>query len=195
MTSSSPLVSKISQIIALSASEQELIDTLFRPQSLHPGDFWLQEGQVCRYVAYIEEGLLRYTVNHDGDELTYSFGKETDFASSYESFLTQSAATCAIQAIEPTRLRCITHEDLQRFYREVNEGERFGRLIIEQIFLQTVHQLTGLYTNTPEDRYLNFTRHFHDIQQRIPQYYLASYVGVKPQSLSRIRRRLARTGR
>lgn len=190
----SPVVTAISQFISLSEPEQKLVDELFRSQTLRPGDYWLREGQICRYVAFIDEGLLRYSVNHDGDELTYSFGKENDFASSYESFLDHSAATCAIQAIEPTLLRCISYDDLQRFYREVREGERFGRLIIEQIFLQTIKQLTGLYTNTPEDRYLHFTRHFRDIQQRIPQYYLASYVGVKPQSLSRIRRRLAEEG-
>lgn len=190
----SPVVAKIGQIISLSEAEQGLIDELFRPQLLRPGDYWLQEGQVCRYVAFIEKGLLRYTINHDGDELTYSFGKENNFASSYESFLDQSAATCAIQAIEPTLLRCASFDDLQRFYREVREGERFGRLVIEQVFLQTIKQLTGLYTNTSEHRYLSFMTHFRDIQQRIPQYYLASYVGVKPQSLSRIRRRLAEEG-
>ena len=190
----SPVVAAIGQFIHLTEPEQALTDALFRPQTLRPGDYWLREGQICRYVAFIETGLLRYTVNHDGDELTYSFGKENDFASSYESFLDQSAAGCAIQAIEPTLLRCISYDDLQRFYREVREGERFGRLAIERIFLQTIKQLTGLYTNTPEDRYLHFTRQFHAIQQRIPQYYLASYVGVKPQSLSRIRRRLADEG-
>lgn len=192
--SSSPVVKKVGQIITLSEPEQALVDELFRPQTLRAGDHWLQEGQVCRYVAFIEEGLVRYTVNHDGEEVTYSFGKENDFASSYESFLDHSPATCAIQAIEPTVLRCISYDDLQRFYRGVREGERFGRLVIEQVFLQTIKQLTGLYTNTPEHRYLSFMTHFRDIQQRIPQYYLASYVGVKPQSLSRIRRRLAEGG-
>lgn len=193
MTSSS-LVATIGRFITLSDSEQVLIAELFHPQTLRPGDHWLREGQVCRYVAFIEEGLLRYTLNHDGNELTYSFGRENDFASNYASFLDQSAATGAIQAIEPTRLQCISHADLQRFYRQVREGERFGRLVIEQVFLQTIGQLTNLYTSTPEDRYLHFTQHFRAIQQRIPQYYLASYVGVMPQSLSRIRRRLAQEG-
>lgn len=190
----SPVVKAIGQFIFLSNSEQALVDELFRPQVLRPGDYWLREGEICRYVAFIEEGLLRYTVNHDGEELTYSFGKENDFASSYESFLDQSAATCAIQAIEPTLLRCASYDDLQRFYRNVREGERFGRLVIEQVFLQTIKQLTGLYTNTPEDRYRHFSHYFRDIQQRVPQYYVASYVGVKPQSLSRIRRRLTKEG-
>ena len=190
----SPVVARISQIIRLSESEQTLVDAWFRPQTLRPGDYWLQEGQVCRQVAFIQEGLLRYTLNRDGDELTYSFGKENDFASSYESFLSQSAAVCSIQAIEPTLLQCISFDDLQQLYRDVREGERFGRLAIEQVFLQTIHQLTDLYTNTPEDRYLHFLRHFRSIEQRVPQYYVASYVGVKPQSLSRIRRRLAGVG-
>ena len=185
------VVKAIGQIIPLSELEHTRIDALFRPQTLNPGDYWLSEGQICRYVAFIESGLLRYTINHNGEDLTYSFGKEGEFASNYESFLDQSVSTHAIQAIEPTRLRCISHDDLQRLYREVREGERFGRLTIEQVFLQTIRQLTDLYTNSPEARYLQFREHFRAIEQRVPQYYVASYVGVKPQSLSRIRRRLA----
>ena len=83
----------------------------------------------------------------------------------------------------------ITHDNLQRFYREVRQGERFGRLMAEALFVDVLRQLTSFYEDTPEQRYARFVRIYSDLQQRVPQYYIASYVGVKPQSLSRIRGR------
>ena len=85
----------------------------------------------------------------------------------------------------------ISFNDLQDFYREVEYGERFGRQGIEQVFLNAISQVTSFYADTPEVRYSKFLSDFRDIVQRIPQYYIASYVGIKPQSLSRIRKRIA----
>ena len=85
----------------------------------------------------------------------------------------------------------ISFDDLQRFYREVEYGERFGRLGIEQVFINVINQVGSMYTNSPDIRYQKFITDFSDITQRIPQYYIASFVGIKPQSLSRIRKRIS----
>ncbi|WP_343667933.1 hypothetical protein [Chitinophaga sp.] len=84
----------------------------------------------------------------------------------------------------------ISYDDLQKFYQEVRYGERFGRLAIEQVFTTVLQQIASMYTDKPVVRYQKFMQAYFDISQRIPQYYIASYVGVKPQSLSRIRKRL-----
>ncbi|MEQ1763945.1 MAG: hypothetical protein ABL984_12480 [Pyrinomonadaceae bacterium] len=78
---------------------------------------------------------------------------------------------------------------MQGFYRKVQFGERFGRLIAEEIFVDSIQQLASFYQDKPAVRYQNFVRRFPDLVQRLPQYYIASYVGIEPQSLSRIRRR------
>ena len=96
-----------------------------------------------------------------------------------------------IQALEDTVMYVISFDDLQQFYKEVKYGERFGRLGIEQVFVNVISQMGSLYTDPPEVRYQKFISNYADIVQRIPQYYIASYVGVKPQSLSRIRKRIA----
>ena len=86
-------------------------------------------------------------------------------------------------------IRTISFDDLQRFYKQVDLGERFGRLIAEEIFVDSLEQLASFYQDKPATRYQNFVRRFPQLVQRIPQYYIASYVGIEPQSLSRIRRR------
>jgi CRP-like cAMP-binding protein len=96
----------------------------------------------------------------------------------------------SIQAIEDTTLQVISYPDLQRMYSEVSDGEKLGRLAIENVFLTSLDQLKSFYKDSPAERYQQFLRSYPDLAQRVPQYYIASYVGIKPQSLSRIRKRL-----
>jgi CRP-like cAMP-binding protein len=150
----------------------------------------LEEGQVCRHLFFIEKGLVRYYLSNNGEEQTNYFNKEGEWVCDYPSFLPKVPTTVNIQTLENTIAWVISHDDLQKFYQEVRHGERFGRLGIEQVFINVIRQVTSLYTDKPQVRYQKFMQAYFDIAQRIPQYYIASYVGVKPQSLSRIRKRL-----
>lgn len=148
-------------------------------------------GEICRYVIFIETGLVRYYINKDGEDQTNYFNKEGDFVCYYPSFLPQKPSGVSIQALEDCVVWQVSFDGLQQFYKEVEYGERFGRLGIEAVFVDVSAQLGSIYTDPPETRYKNFLDNYHAIVQRIPQYYIASYVGVKPQSLSRIRKRLS----
>jgi CRP-like cAMP-binding protein len=141
-------------------------------------------------MSFVLQGVFHYFHSGDGQRLTYYFGREQEFIGNYESFLSAQPATPGIQALEDARLLSISSDNLQRMYREVREGERLGRLVAETGFRELVQQLTSFYKDSPAQRYARFVRTYPDLQQRIPQYYIASYVGVKPQSLSRIRRRV-----
>jgi CRP-like cAMP-binding protein len=187
------LIQTVKSFIPLSETEEELISTLFRERKLAKGDYLVQEGQVCKYVGFIQQGLLRYYINKDGQELTSEFGKEGQFACNYASFLDQSVSDENIQALEYTTLLVISFDDLQLFYDKVQAGNKFGRLMAEQIFVRAKRQIASMYSDPPEVRYLQFMQLYPDIQQRIPQYYISSYVGVKPPSLSRIRKRLSQS--
>lgn len=160
-------------------------------RKLHKEDYFLREGEVCRYLAFVEQGLLRYYMNQDGEEITYNFGREKDFVCNYVSFFQKSPSTKNIQATEPATLLVVSYEDLQVLYKKLREGEKFGRLLIEKNYVEAILQLSSQYTDSPEKRYLKFLESFPDLQQRLPQYYIASFVGVKPPSLSRIRKRLS----
>ena len=183
------LIERIRQIIQVSESEEQILRELFVEKQFAKGDHFLNEDQICRWLGLIHHGLVRYYVNVDGEDKTYYFGKEGDFVCDYESFLPQKPSNKNIQVLEDSSLYMISHEGLQYLYDHLKEGDRFGRLGIEQVFVNILQQLTSFYNDPPELRYGHFLENYPEISQRIPQYYIASYVGIKPQSLSRIRNR------
>jgi CRP-like cAMP-binding protein len=184
------LLDNIQSLITLDQGEKDFITSLFKEKRYKKGDFFLAEGQICKYVGFITKGLMRYYINHDGEEKTYSFSQENQYVCNYESFIPQNPSLKVIQALEDTEVLVISHTDLQLLYSNVKKGERFGRIAIEGVFLQLLLDINSLYTETPELRYETFLKNHSDLQQRISQYHIASYVGVKPQSLSRIRKRI-----
>jgi CRP-like cAMP-binding protein len=185
------LISSLQSIIDLTPKETEYINELFKEKQIKKGDFFLEEGQVCKQVGFIIKGLIRYYINHDGEDKTYAFAQESNFVCNYDSFIPQTPSTKIIQALEDCEILQISYTDLQTFYKSIRHGERFGRLVIEQVFIQTLKDLSSFYTDTPEYRYERFIKQHPDLEQRISQYHIASYVGVKPQSLSRIRKRIS----
>ncbi len=184
------LINSIRYLIDLNPEEEETINRLFKLKEIKKGEFFLADGQVCKHAGFIVKGLVRYYINHDGEEKTYEFGQENDFVCNYESFLPQIPSTKIIQALEDCEILQISHTDLQLFYQTVRGAERFGRLVIEQVFVQLLQALSSLYTDLPEVRYKKLFKEHPDLLQRVSQYHIASYVGVKPQSLSRIRKRI-----
>jgi CRP-like cAMP-binding protein len=184
------LILSIQSLISLSEKEIAEIKLLFKERSIKKGELFLADGQVCQQVGFILKGLMRYYINLDGEDKTYAFAQENDFICNYESFVPQTPSTKIIQALEDSEILQISYSDLQEFYKVINEGERFGRLIINQVFIELLQDLSSFYTDTPEIRYEKFIKKHADLQQRISQYHIASFVGVKPQSLSRIRKRI-----
>ena len=184
------LLENIQQLIKLSQSEKEIITSLFKEKIYKKGDFFLADGHICKQVGFIYKGLMRYYINHDGEEKTYAFSQENEYVCNYESFLPQSPSSKIIQALEDSEVLIISYGNLQLLYANVREGERFGRIAIEVVFLQILKDINSFYTETPELRYERFIKNHIDLQQRISQYHIASFVGVKPQSLSRIRKRI-----
>lgn len=184
------LLNNIQSLIRISDQEKEIISTLFKEKTYKKGDFFLAEGQICKQVGFLTKGLMRYYINHDGEEKTYAFSQEDQYVCNYESFLPQKPSSKIIQALEDSDVLVISHSDLQRLYANVREGERYGRIAVEAVFLQMLKDINSFYTETPEVRYEGFINNHPDLQQRISQYHIASFVGVKPQSLSRIRKRI-----
>lgn len=185
------LLDNIQGLITLSSAERDIVTSLFKEKTYKKGDFFLSEGQICKQVGFVASGLMRYYINHDGQEKTYSFSQENNYVCNYESFLPQRPSSKIIQALEDSDVLVISYDDLQLLYANVREGERFGRLAIEAVFIQLLQDVSSFYTETPELRYERFLKDHADLQQRISQYHIASFVGVKPQSLSRIRKRIS----
>lgn len=183
------LIKKIRRYIEFNEDEERFIDKVFRLKHLAKGEHFLLVGDVCREAAFIESGVFRFYINTGERDATYYFAAENEFICDYPSFLPQHPSSVNIQALEAAEIRAISFDDLQRFYRAISLGERFGRLIAEEIFVDSIQQLASFYQDKPAVRYQNFVQRFPQLVQRLPQYYIASYVGIEPQSLSRIRRR------
>ena len=186
-----PLLQAIRSMIPLSEEEEVIVCQLFKEKHYKKGTFFLAENEVCRLAAFVISGFMRYYINDDGEEKTYGFAKPYNFSCNYESFVPQKPSAQIIQALEDCVLLTISYEDLLLFYEQVRYGDRFGRLVIEQVFIQTLKDRNSFYTDSPESRYEKFISEHTDLLQQISQYHIASFVGIKPQSLSRIRKRLA----
>jgi CRP-like cAMP-binding protein len=185
------LLQSIQHVIPLSASEKDIVISLFKEKTYKKGAFFLEEGNICKQVGFVAKGLLRYFINHDGEDKTYDFAQENGFVCNYESFIPRTPSTKNIQALEDCEILQISYDDLQVFYNSISQAERFGRIVIEQVFIQTLQDLSSFYTDTPALRYEKLLTRHPDLLQRMSQYHIASYVGVKPQSLSRIRKRIS----
>ncbi|AEV99572.1 Crp/Fnr family transcriptional regulator [Niastella koreensis] len=185
------LLKAIRHYIPLSSDDETIIWSLFRVQKLQKGQHLLQAGAICKNIFFIEQGLVRYYAIIDGEEKTSYFNKEGEFVCDYASFLPQTPSTINIQALEACTVYFISHSNMHLFYERVKYGERFGRLALEDVYVNLINQVRPLYNDTPELRYQFFLSKFPDTGQRIPQYYIASYIGIKPQSLSRIRKRMS----
>lgn len=184
------LISSIKEHIPLTDAEIRVIESLFQQQHYKKNEVLLQEGSICHKLFYVAKGIVRFSQLSDGEERTYVFRAEGAFFNDLDSFLQKTPSKNSITAIEPTTVYSITYDNLQTFYNELRYGDRFGRLAIEQVFVMVVNHLTTFYSETPEQRYVRFAQHHKHFMQRIPQYLIASYIGVTPQALCRIKKKL-----
>ena len=187
------LLDTIRQISKLDREDEAFIVSSFKEIKIKKGEYFLKEGEPNLLLGFIVSGLVRcYIQKNEEEEATIDFSKEGEFVTVYESFLQKGISTQSIQALEDTTFLVITNHDLQNLYKNISNGNKLGRVVIEKRFIELAKQLLSIYLHNSEQRYLHFVKTYPDLLQRIPQYYISSFVGVKPQSLSRIRKRLVK---
>jgi CRP-like cAMP-binding protein len=165
-------------------------------KSLKKKSFFAVPGLVCNDVGFIFSGSVRYFNSKDGEEITGYFSFENEWTSSYSSFLTRRPAINYIQALEDTKLITISYKNMQAMLANpllAYKMERFGRLVAEFYLLCYEERMTSFITKTPEERYLDLLNTGRDIIRRMPQHYIAHFLGITPVSLSRIRLRTLKT--
>lgn len=184
------LITKIEEYISLSDADIQIINSLFKQKEYSINQIIHQEGLMCNKLWFITKGLVRYTSNINGEDRNFIFRSEGNFIGDIESFIKRTPSTKSIVTLEDCMIYAISKNDLQIFYQKVTHGERFGRLLVENIFAAAVNHLVSFYTESPEQRYIKLIKQNKDFIQRIPQYHIASFLGIKPQSLCRIKKRL-----
>lgn len=153
----------------------------------------LEKGVVENYLSFIIEGSIAILTYHNGNEICISFSIENSFFSSYVSFLTREPSGYQVLALEDTIIERIDFESLQKAYSISGDHQKNGRKIAEQLYIKASQRTLSLITKTAEERYLEFIEEYPKFLQRIPLKYIASYLGITPVSLSRIRNKITKS--
>jgi CRP-like cAMP-binding protein len=162
-----------------------------KPVSLKKNAFFLKEGQVCKGMALVYKGGLRYFSRNEKGDYTIGFAFEGEWLGDYESLLLQIPSPDFIEALEDCELFTLSYFDMQELYQHSQRFERFGRLIAEKLFIDTAKSKRNLMLQTAEERYLELLTNQPHIFERLPQHLIASHLGIQPQSLSRIRAKIS----
>ncbi|WP_372753826.1 Crp/Fnr family transcriptional regulator [Mariniflexile sp.] len=154
---------------------------------------FLNVGEVENYISFIDEGGVRLFIPKEDEEkeITFGFCLQGEFVSAYDSFLTQMPTLYQLEALMDTTLWSISYADLQDVYNATKIGNTIGRYTTEKLFLIKSKREQSLLNDTAEQRYINLFEERPEIIKQIPLKYIASYIGVTPQALSRIRKRIS----
>ncbi|RXK58413.1 Crp/Fnr family transcriptional regulator [Lacibacter luteus] len=186
------LKQQISSFAYFSNDELELIVSKFIPHSFKAKAFLQKQNRVCSAIHFISEGLVRnYYVRNDKEITTY-LACDNSFISAYASFITQTNSAENIQCIEATKTLSISHTHMQELYRDVPNWQIIGRILAEKNYICMADRILKLQAVPAKDKYLDFlSTSSTKIIQRTPQIYIASFLGITPESLSRIRKSIS----
>lgn len=182
------------------AVDEVRIDTfyeLFEFKELKRKEFLIQQDEFCNFIGFVIKGTLRtFYINEEGCEINFLFhfhNRLEDMGfTDFESFLLQEKAKLNIQALEKSYVALISRKNWMELTHSDEYWQVFGRRMTEIVYLAAKHRIEELLYFTPENRYLKLLENYPEIVLKFPQKYIASYLGIQPQSLSRIRRRLMR---
>lgn len=187
------LFQKFDEKIQLTKDEKELSRKFFTPKKLRRRQYLLQEGDVCKYVAFVEKGLLRsYTVNNKGQEHITQFAYEGWWISDQFSFLTGEPSTYNIDALEDCELLLLTKPSEDEMLQKIPKLERYFRILLQNNLIATQKRLVSSLSQTAEEKYNELiTSCPKTLPRRIPQHMLASFLGITPETFSRIRKQIS----
>jgi len=187
------LISHLSKHITLDATETDRLKNYFRIKRLNKKQFLQHQGDITQYETFVTKGCLRtYYLDQQGQEHIVQFALEGWWIGDLYSFLTQHPSRYTIQALEDCELLQIDKNSLEELYQQVPKLERFFRIIIQNAFIASTNRILSSMSQTAEERYLEFIGKYPDIEQRVPQYHVAAYLGVTAEFLSRIRKKFSR---
>jgi CRP-like cAMP-binding protein len=185
------LRSHIAKYIDLSEEEFALGTAFFIPKKIKKKHFLLQEGEVCRHLAFVNKGCLRtYSIDDKGEEHVVQFAIEDWWINDPYSYLTGEPSAYNIDALEDSELLLLDRRSFEKLTLELPKFERFFRLLLENKFIAHQRRISAALSASAEERYLNFLKTYPAFARRIPQRHIASYLGITPEALSRIRRNL-----
>jgi CRP-like cAMP-binding protein len=186
------LFQKLDEKIQLTEDEKQLCKSFFSPKKLRKRQYILQEGDVCKYIAFVEKGMLRcYTIDEKGNEHIMQFAFEGWWISDQFSFLTGEPAIYNIDALEDSELLLLSQQSEEQLLQKIPKFEKYFRILLQNNLIATQRRLIGSLSQSAEQRYNELISVCSTIPQRVPQHMIASFLGITPETLSRIRKQVA----
>lgn len=187
------ILSNFSKYVSLTGEEIAFLTPLLKSKSLATGEFLLREGEICKYETFVTRGCLKtFYQDEDGLDHIIDFSIEEWWADDLYSLLTQTPSKTNIKAIEPTEILQISKPDLELLYREIPKFERFFRILFQNAFITQREQINQALAASAEERYILFLKKKPYADRRFSQKDIASYLGITPQFLSAMKKRLGR---
>ena len=185
------LIANISKHISLTAEEIEFFTSLLKSKFLENGEFLLREGDICKYESFVVKGCLKtYYLDENGFEHIIDFSIEEWWADDLYSLLTQTASRSNIKAIEDTNILQIGRTDLELLYQKIPKFERFFRILFQNAYITQREQINLALSASAQERYLLFLKKKPYAEKRFSQKDIAAYLGITPQFLSALKRRI-----
>lgn len=177
------------KFIKLSDEEWNAFASCIQKEEYSKRELILREGATCDFIAFVGEGMFRFYYVDEGDEKVTAFFFPGDFVSNYRSFLIEQPSDHFIESMKESVVYKVKKKDLFELYDKYPAIDRLGRLVAENLYLTVAKRLDEFLYSTHEERYRSLQNRNSKLLQEVPQYMLASYLGVKPETLSRIRMR------
>ncbi|MES2850246.1 MAG: Crp/Fnr family transcriptional regulator [Bacteroidota bacterium] len=188
-----PLLNYFQQLIPLNKEEKQLVTELFHPRLYRKRQYALQEGDVCTQMLFVVSGCLRmYKIDEQGNTHILQFATENYWINDLGSFHSEKASALNIDALEDTTLLQISHSNLIALYTQAPKFHRIFRVLVENSYVSLQKRLLQNISSTAEDRYHSFIETYPHLVNRLPQTQIASYLGITPEFLSRLRNKLSK---
>ena len=185
-----PLFDHLARYVQLSESEHEILASTLRYKKIAKKEYLLKHGQVCSGMYFVLSGCLRqYTITDSETEQIIQFAIPGWWISDYHSFENSVPSDYYIQAVGDTEIAIIARSDYKNLFQNVPLLNNYFRLIMQRAYVASLKKMELLLSTSAEDRYRQFTTNFPEFVQRIPQYMLASYLGLTPEYLSELRKK------
>ncbi|MBD0401510.1 Crp/Fnr family transcriptional regulator [Flammeovirga sp. EKP202] len=193
MTDYQNILRNIKRYVELSEEDEQEFISIIKTSSVKKRQFIVQPNFVCEYQTYVEKGAFRsYFVSDEGEDHTIQFAIEDWFISDFNSYISQEPASLFVEALEDGIIHQIAYQDVENLCEKKPKFERFFRLVAQKSFAYAQKRVLSNLGKSAEARYIEFQAQYPTIVQRVPQYALASYLGMSAEFLSKIRKRLSK---
>jgi CRP/FNR family transcriptional regulator, anaerobic regulatory protein len=192
MSAFDTFIASINKFIPLSELEKDALLSVLTYKEFDKDEHLTRQGETENYLYFILEGCIRNYTLHDGEDYSLDFYFTGSFTNSYMSFLVREPSTVNVQALIPSKVIRIEYNDVQQLYARFKNFESLGRIVTESLYIRRTRREFSFITQSAQQRYLSLLSSHREIVQHIPQKYIASYLGIKAESLSRIRSALSR---